>query len=456
MQKYRHNWLIIFVIHDFEGDSHIGNIDKIIKDEIKSTGLVSSHAFLLIQKSITHPRSTEIQTVVKVLREISGGNYDLVEINKQYFDFHSERGWFKLLRWVNDNFPANHICLNVLSHGAAFGILGDEITRVDSEGVLTTGQDVKFGRTAFIEKRFIHSGSTDAVVYTEGEEDYCKTIQMLWFSELSEAIRDAFNGQKLDILILNNCYVQSFETGWILCDQVRYLVAPEAWFTSFGYNYEQLLKNLNANPQITPEELLANFINEFKKKWKKRPGNLELIGISIVDLIFYNEMKRYFDLIATILVNMSDQEIRMIVQARQQRIDNVSNLPPDFHSGSVRVAMIDLIYFYEVLVDLFPERVDLYNNISEFSIIFRRALIGQYVGGEYIKSDAVLEKKFNLHGVSVFLPFNTEESKFNDVVNCAYFGKPVIDKIRGNAIPLFLFTHQSQWDDFVLKYLKND
>lgn len=96
--------------------------------------------------------------------------------------------------------------------------------------------------------------------------DSDKTIPILEMEELSSAIKNAFGGEKIDLLIMMNCYMQMFDTAFTLCEQVSYLVAPLSYMTFGQYNYKDIFNKLaeNAKDDLSGERLGEFVIESFK------------------------------------------------------------------------------------------------------------------------------------------------------------------------------------------------
>ena len=179
------------------------------------------------------------------------------------------------------------------------------------------------------------------------------------------------------------------------------------------------------------------------------------VGVTIVELSYYGKLKKYFDLIARRLVRLKPSQLKQIVDARQKRIRNVTT--PPVGGSADKVFFIDLIYFYTVLLELFPEDKKLRRSILNFKCLFENETRKDNCIGEgFINhdDDSANEDKFKMHGVSIFLPFNKTLSERTKIINCAYFGRSIVSEAKENDIPLFRFVKRTQWDEFVIKYLE--
>ncbi|HEX6169741.1 MAG TPA: clostripain-related cysteine peptidase, partial [Chitinophagaceae bacterium] len=83
---------------------------------------------------------------------------------------------------------------------------------------------------------------------------------ILTSDELADAIQSGFNGKKIDILIMMNCYMQNIHTQYSLQKSVELLIAPESIISMPGYDYRAILSGIINNPDIYPGEVVKSVI----------------------------------------------------------------------------------------------------------------------------------------------------------------------------------------------------
>ena len=83
--------------------------------------------------------------------------------------------------------------------------------------------------------------------------------------ELSQALK-AFSkiegGKHIDILVINNCFMQNIFAQYDYCDAVEYYVAPISGISYPGYNFLEILKNINDNPDVSIEKTAISFVSK--------------------------------------------------------------------------------------------------------------------------------------------------------------------------------------------------
>jgi hypothetical protein len=468
------DWLVVMVIHDFKHPDYEPIIDSIIR-EFESEGAAASNEMLLVHDEIYETDSGEIKfkTSFRRLAKKSESpppySFEDIEDIEVGFDFHDGRTWEELFKWINDSYSSKSTALITLSDGAGFGLLDD----VNDDQTL----DVKQSDKRYIPKNFltpefhqkIKTGICPSekiklyrnnIVYTDKNDNHCNALDMLWVGELASALENGFAGRKLDILMMANCYMQTFESGWLLRKKVKYLVAPETIFKAFGYAFDKLMRLINTRPGIKPNELVKTIKNDFIAKWKKpdiEPKHLKMVSISVNDLGYYGILKFFFEIIAKLLMWTSDTQFLKLIELRQKFVANATSTPlpgPGRPSDAIRIQMVDINHLFNTIKKLYPYNILLRSGIYIFRQISRLAVRDIYIGDDYPEHDRIKPKKFRLSGISIYLPNNLVTARNAEISNCAYFGTTqILFSVLGD-IPLENFTKTSSWDEFVERYIK--
>lgn len=472
---YYCEWLIIVVIKELYSNIFKEIVDGIIQ-EMEDAG--SRHnQVLLIQDKIRRSGSekldfnTSFQRLIQDEKNPEIYKFKDVPSGDVDFEYENSRSWAELLRWINKTYSAKRTVMVVQSHGCGFGVSGDK------EKWGPGNLEVKFNETIYITGRFgyylntffskscktsfIHVAEKDShyEVSRTNKDDYCKNLEMLWVTELEEALASSFGSRKIDVLMMVNCYMQTFDTGWILKSRVKYLVAPESVFQAYGYSFKSLLQTLNNKPRITTRNLIATIKPDFVSKWLALPDvgqkGLNRVVVVITNLRYYGILKLLFEQVAKRLAKCSNEELDRIKQVRANII-NVTKDPGG--TDNTKVAFIDLIYLFEQIRIAFPGKIVLNTCIKLFNKLARRSIADKYIGENFTKNDATSQKKYSINGISIFLPLDLMSTRSTSYANCAYFGKMVLSETDNNRshtpVPLEKFTKTSRWDEFIMKYLQ--
>lgn len=450
-------WLTILVVHEFPEDLNQEYLERIIDQEVLVAGINSKNAFLLVFKSFTVKEGFGFQTRIKELIAGPKGGYVLQEISSMEFDFHEERSWVKLLKWIAKYYMAERICLNTISHGAGFGIYSGT----------NVGEEVVFGKVTAIPAQLINSIEDRGkyrldttivkdhyIVRTDDKQSSCRSLQMLWISELSNSIKAAYGKRKLDILVFNNCFMQTYENAWMLTENVKFLLAAETQFFSYGFNYLAFLNRVNKNPYIRPDQLIKTFIPDFKKKWKQSGlGNEKRVCLSIIDLVELSKLNFTFNRIASELESLDQNNINKIINVRKLRIRSMTTYPSGL--GSKIVMTADLIHVLSTISKELKSELKLKELSDKFRNSFLKQVRKAFYQGSILKEhdESGSLDKYGARGISIFIPYDLNGLPRTEAMMCAYFGRTSDSEALPVEIPLMRFRKKTKWDDFINKII---
>ena len=121
-------------------------------------------------------------------------------------------------------------------------------------------------------------------------------LQMLTITELRNAIEWAFGKKKIAMVVMMNCYLQFFDTGYELCNNVNYLVAFETEMNfRNGLDYETLFGMLSDNPDIPPATLAKLAVSTYAIKNSKDTAGLAATALFANDLSWYPGLAKLID-----------------------------------------------------------------------------------------------------------------------------------------------------------------
>lgn len=173
------------------------------------------------------------------------------------------------------------------------------------------------------------------------------TFRIVSAGTIAAAIGEGFgkgtkNKKNVDVLMAMSCYMQLFETGYVLKEQVRYFAASETSQLFAGPDYKLLFQQLGskysaANADIAQlgNDLIKNYID----KYKNDPHNDSLF-VSMNDLYLYKSFNRHLNELADHLI-----EHRATIYPIAQKARNKCTYmtPSDY-------GIIDLAHFCQQLL----------------------------------------------------------------------------------------------------------
>jgi hypothetical protein len=125
-----------------------------------------------------------------------------------------------------------------------------------------------------------------------------ETGRVLTMERLQVALGLAFGTRKVDLVVMMNCYMQFFDTGYALAPQASILLAPESFMAYEGYHYEALLSRLRKEPSIDARRLAAHIVRSFPRKPGLSPFTLAYTALSANDLSLYESLAEGLDELA--------------------------------------------------------------------------------------------------------------------------------------------------------------
>lgn len=147
------------------------------------------------------------------------------------------------------------------------------------------------------------------------------SLEILSNRELAEAIKEGFRNQKVDVLIMMNCWMMNIDTMYWLKNSVNILIAPQTGIEYPAYNYKAILefiyKELNVGKKVSSHELSAIVINSLKEVSGKRASlkeNIEKWAVFSIDLNFCDEKKIAIDNLVFEISNFSNYYLKQINQ----------------------------------------------------------------------------------------------------------------------------------------------
>ena len=263
-----------------------------------------------------------------------------------------------VLRETFERFPADRRLLLTYSHGAAFGIHCED-----------------------------------------GPRD------ILWMEDLEACLP----AEGIDLMLMVNCYMQTFDNGYLLRDKVRYLVAPQGVMPSMGYDYAGLLGALDLDTETLARRVVIDY-------WQKyldlgMGGYIQRTTMFAVAPHFYGQavslFNRFLELLEFHLPHIVE-ELRLI----RERMEVVS--------GSLRYDLVDAGHW----VDLVVERLTWLDGVRAFGEAFGeirvRMSVEARVGQIYLEADKASASRYGHTGLSLYYPATLARWKHQEVAWSAY------------------------------------
>jgi hypothetical protein len=245
--------------------------------------------------------------------------------------------------------------------------------------------------------------------------------RLIPYSVLSEAIQSSFNGKKIDLLFLNNCFSQTLEAGLVFNKCATHLCSSQSTIPGFGPNFKEFFKYLeqavkdNGKPAIS--HMAKNLVDNFKQKFsesrileflRKIAGNenkpdSELSGFANLHCFSINNLEKYpaiLNALNTITNTPPNTDLsNAICKIRKREIDILCR---DVSLDPVNeLSLVDMHNLFEQILKEQPS-ISLPN---DFLQTIKGVVIDRYFPDPFFNPPAGTEYyKIMPHGISFFLP----------------------------------------------------
>lgn len=282
-----------------------------------------------------------------------------------------------------------------------------------------------------------------------------KTISV---EDIRNVIKKALRGQRINIILAMNCYMQMFETGYILRDVADIMIAPQTTISFYGYNYNELFKLLHSKPESKSEAIAKNVTDYFFLKYtdeiiNSTPAwklNLDKISISANNLEPYKDLLELIDEICCYFIEKYDDPASSTYKVPQIKWFIKNARRKCMWLTAENSGIVDLFHFLYEFGRLYDQ--------DDFEDLWR----SKYLKLNKIKSQILIsitqshqvhdpEIGFNFmpskspHSISVFFPFLQD----SDLIK---FIKKEFYSCDSTAI--LTFMQQSQWAKFIAFILR--
>lgn len=369
----------------------------------------------------------------------------------------------------------NAVCHFVMTwgHGAGFGFFPDDFpvefkAQIEALKQLFSRGVVGFNLEQVVDKFFsIISNNALALPGNNNNAIPITPIQLRQAFEImpttvfNEALTRSFKerGKSVTFLYTMNCFMQTFETGYLLKDNVKYLIGAETFHSFFGPEYRTMFADL-ASFNDTPKDVLSfsqRTINNYFKKYED-PGLQEIIegiygrgkgqftrlSLSVNNLQNYTDLRLKIDELANYLLNNQSNDL-------YRKLATVKKRCADISEGQV-YGIIDILHFIEQAVssNLFDAKlIKLLNEVLSYSLS-SNVIISQKAWANACIPPRRRIASICPKGLSIFFPFNRgREDQLIQIFIDLFYREAVTG---ANQKYLNAFLTDSTWDQFVLRF----
>lgn len=474
---YECDWLAVFFIHEvaeFKDQS-----DAII-DQILKAGANDTTAVYLIMDSVqqvarpveppdparpgaTHPVNYFTMTVSRLQKDHATGSSNWARLNVP-IDNLDKQCWKQGFAYVFSTVKAKRNMMMCFSHGAAFGIDADHDDQVrKGRGPVPEAAAAVAGprKMNIVSNRYYYLDQKDIAGFLEKEDmqtNYlasgvqvppikdpdrtlvkrglipkgnrkrvCSKLQILWISQLAATLKECLDKNQIDLLLMNNCYMQSFDTGFLLKDNVEYIIAPEGVLNAVGYDYYRLLNRIAATPEVDNASLAEGVIEDYEQYYNDLQYGDYLAGQAVfaATTARYCEGLGLFGGFLKILQDNWNTVVGALVDIRENHLLYVSAADDAYSSNNPN--MIDVFTWVQMVIGRLGGLFGSTSLLGDFQTLKTEIAPYGYVGSRLTGHDAdpANTKKYGYSGISIFYPLLADLRQIQLPALCTYFADQV-------------------------------
>lgn len=272
----------------------------------------------------------------------------------------------KFVKWVHENYPAEHYILDIWNHGLGW------------------------------KKK--HGPATKGISTDDVTGNYITTAQL---GEAMRAIRNVI-GKNLDILAMDACNMQMAENIYELAGSVDYSVASEEIEPGTGWPYDKVAEPIVTNPRISPAQYAQAIVAVHKESYVNNKE--EVTTISAVDISRFGAVFEKIEALSKELGARLGEPA--VIAAVKKAAESVQK----FDEGE----NIDLVHFCQLLnANIRDEKI---NRPADELINLVAAAPNRFV----IANGTTGEAMKNAAGIAIYLPKAQIDPEYSKIIG---FGK---------------------------------
>jgi hypothetical protein len=198
----------------------------------------------------------------------------------------------ELINFLKNNIAgkSDRYMLITWGHGAGLGFFAhDDNDKESNKGGNSTGtkpanayliqlsKEKRYNPTREIRKdnrkyglisQHIANSSFRPEAFSDEGEELKKILDSVYTSKnLAEILQQSFGTTKIHLFIANSCFMNTFETGCTLMNQVEIYAAPQTIVPFAGIDYDRLFAALEDNPDLNMTELAQEITDNYAPKY---------------------------------------------------------------------------------------------------------------------------------------------------------------------------------------------
>lgn len=227
-------------------------------------------------------------------------------------------------------------------------------------------------------------------------------------SALSQA--RAITGKKIDILNSDACLMQTMEVAYEWRTEASYIVGSEEVIPGEGNNYDTLLTTLKNSPLQSTETFAKAIVNDYYNYYRTQSTTSSVLNMGTP---FTNLITAFKDF-ATAMYNTTD--LAAVTSARTATVS----------------------FTYDEYKDLYAFANNISTRTTDTNVINKANALKTAITNAVINHKETGSFVGKAYGLAIFLPKGTQYAPY----------------AAANQYPSFLLSVDSNWDDFVKRYVQ--
>ncbi|MBT1685575.1 clostripain-related cysteine peptidase [Dawidia soli] len=333
-------------------------------------------------------------------------------------------------------YMADRYILFTWDHGQPFGIFPDTgknlMAAVTAEAkAKTTPATFHFRLLEQLEQEGKSQKNMRRAAATATEDD----LPILTITELRQAIEWAFGDDKIDVLVMANCYLQFFDTGYELSSCVDYLIAFQTeMFFRDAFDYTMILEAISNDPLVMPENLSKAIVSSYAlQRTQRNQESMNSVALFANNLSWYPVVAKLIDQLAIDLIREMPRYRDRIMKA----IEECEYISPN-------IPAFCLIDFRNFLRCLHNELPSLFSVIpyEYFETILRELVTASHIGHDFVNE---MDIRFRAPSCfSMYLPKKLSDYRTSFLSNF----------MLETSLSPTLFVKRFSWEMFIYQFIQ--
>lgn len=340
--------------------------------------------------------------------------------------------------WSKAKYPAKRYMLVIWDHGQGWRLFVANLLRQDRSikrsralapphtavGLLAATAQLRTGSgAAGPQGQTAPFRSAPGDAYRSASNDETNN-DVLYDREIEDSLKSTLNGTKIDLVGFDACLMSMVETSYALRDVTQFLVASEELEPGPGWQYNDWISELEANPKQDARTLARTLVLSYQKRYIDDPYWGPSTTMSALDVGKTQSLATAISAFSNALSNKLDVQLQTVLEARHAQL----TYAPGYS-------------FYHVDLDKFLEQFASRTNDADLQQKAQaaRQIIADSVVANYVGKDR--GGAYGSKGLAIYFPASDTEHLGDPYAEAGYE--------KDNTYYPVEFVQKESWADFL-------